>query len=169
MPLHPVPEFRSDDSYAARGLRRVFAQPAGPAEGYERVSSRLPTKSTATSSRPPSNGSAPRWAPPIRPAAGRRCKSRRRAECGAARRHHRLPLRAAGLACRRWPGSPNSASAFGPSAPHPMSTPMTRVPVSRPVTASPLAAISPAASKAASYGGCGPPRNVPWPARCRRS
>jgi len=31
-----------------------------------------------------------------------------------------------------------------------------------PATASPIATISPAASKPARYGGCGPFRNVPW-------
>ena len=48
---------------------------------------------------------------------------------------------------------------YSAKAPYP--TPMTRVPGCGPVTASPTATTSPAASKPARYGGCGPPRNVP--------
>src|ERR1700761_929250 len=51
---------------------------------------------------------------------------------------------------------------YSAKAPHPMPAPITRAPGSRPVTASPLATISPAASKPARYGGCGPPGNAPW-------
>ena len=48
------------------------------------------------------------------------------------------------------------------SAKAPSPTPTTRAPGCGPVTASPTATISPAASKPARYGGRGPPRNVPW-------
>ena len=48
------------------------------------------------------------------------------------------------------------------SAKAPSPTPTTWAPTSVPVTASPRATTSPAASKPARYGGLGPSANVPW-------